>query len=60
MGANQPTAAMKPDFIFPAILALALLTVIAGKLSAQDQQLRSQCIDKGNGQAECSLRIYGR
>jgi hypothetical protein len=51
---------MKPDFIFPGILALALLTVIAGKLSAQDQQLRSQCIDKGNGQAECSLRIYGR
>jgi hypothetical protein len=51
---------MKPDFIFPAVIALALFTIALGKLSAQDQQLRTQCIDKGNGQAECSLRLYGR
>jgi hypothetical protein len=51
---------MKNHYLLPAILVLALLTIAIGKLSAQDQQLRVNCIERGNHPAECNLRLYGR
>jgi|688.fasta_scaffold74579_8 hypothetical protein len=51
---------MKPDYIWPGIIALAALTLSLGKLASQDRELQARCLQKGSEPAECSLRLYGR
>jgi hypothetical protein len=51
---------MKPDYILPGVILVAVLTLGLGKLAAQDRELQARCLQKGSAPAECSLRLYGR
>lgn len=51
---------MKTDYILPGVIALAVLTIVAGRIAAQDKELQARCLQQGSAPAECSLRLYGR
>jgi hypothetical protein len=51
---------MNSRYFVPGVILLGVITLVAGRLAAQDKELQVKCLRNGSAPAECSLRLYGR